>query len=481
MYRITLFLAFAFLVVPFALRAQQNSTLFFMQATPQANFVNPAVRNECKWMLGLPVLSSLHLEFGNPSFSVMQVLKKQPDNTYLFDGNTVMSHLGRTNYINTEFHTNLFFLSFWRKDNFYTLSVNEKADLFFTFPHDLLAIAWQGNTQFEGQHADLSRIGIFLNYRREYAFGIAKLIQDNMVLGIRFKLLFGKLNTSVPTSNMDLYTTPFIHDLDFNNQWRLNSSLPMNVTVNPDNTVQNITFNGSAQSILLNRSNVGLALDVGFINYRDEKVTLSGSLLDVGLIRWATNGTSFNQKGTFTYQGPLGDTTIRGESYVNNLVRILTNEFAITATPKSYVSFLIPTYYLGSTYNLKKDLNAGAVLSGKISRYRVTTGLTLSLNKDFNHKAAISLSWSYLYKSFANFGAGIKLGKSPVQFYAVSDNIPGLIKPLDTKNINLRFGLQFNFGCPKTNKFSDCGCEWLRKEEERRMRNQRLLMKKRGL
>jgi hypothetical protein len=154
-----------------------------MQATPQANFVNPAVRNECKWMLGLPVISSVHLEFGNPSFTVMEVLHKQPDNTYLFDGNSVMSKLGRTNYLNTEAHTNLFFLSFWKKDNFYTLSVNEKADLFLTYPHDLFAIAWKGNTQFEGQHADLSRTGIFLNYRREYAFGIAKLVQNNLVLG----------------------------------------------------------------------------------------------------------------------------------------------------------------------------------------------------------------------------------------------------------------------------------------------------------
>jgi hypothetical protein len=481
MLRIIIFFSFCiFLVAPLSLNAQQNSTLFLMQATPQANFVNPAVRNECKWMLGLPFISSLHLEFGNPSFSVMQVLNKQPDNTYLFDGNSVINHLGRTNYLNTEFHTNLFFLSFWKKDNFYTISVNEKADLFVTFPQDLFAIAWRGNSQFEGQHADLNRTGIFLNYRREYAFGIAKQVQDNVVLGIRIKLLFGKLNTSVPTSKMDLYTSPFVYNLEFSNKWRLNTSLPMNVSVNPDNTLQDVTFNGNAKSILLNRSNVGLGFDVGFINYRDEKVTISGSILDLGLIRWTTNGTSFNQEGNYTYHGPLGDTTSL-ESYAQNLTRILKTEFGITAIPKSYVSFLIPTYYLGATYNLKKDLNAGALLSGKISRYRVTTGVTLSLNKNFNHKAAVSLSWSYLYKSFANFGAGIKLGRSPLQFYAVSDNVLGLIKPLDTKNINLRFGLQLNFGCPQSKKISDCGCEWLRKEEERNYRKEKLLMKRRRL
>jgi hypothetical protein len=122
-------LLFVFLILA---EGQQNSTLFFMLSTPQANFVNPAVRNECKWMLGLPVLSSVHAELGNSSFSFHQLLTKQPDNTYLFNGNGVMNRLGRTNYLTAEAHANLLFVSFWQKKNFFTFSINEKADLFVT-------------------------------------------------------------------------------------------------------------------------------------------------------------------------------------------------------------------------------------------------------------------------------------------------------------------------------------------------------------
>jgi len=470
-----IFFALVLLAFHFSLHAQQNSTLFLMQSTPQANFVNPAVRNECKWMLGLPVISSIHFEYGNPSFSVLGILRNQGDSAFV-DGNAVMNKIGRTNYLSVELHTNLFFLSFWRKNIFYTLTVNEKADLFTTYSHDFFAFATQGNTQFEGQHADLSRTALFFNYRREYAFGLAKEMREDLIVGVRFKLLFGKLNTSVPTSRIDIFTAPITYALGFNDSWRLNTSLPLNVSLKPDNTLKDVTFNGKARSILLNRNNIGLGLDLGFINYRDAKVTISGSVLDLGLIRWTTNGSSFNMQNNFVYPGPIGD-SIHQESYLADITNILINKTVYTA-PRSYVSFLIPTYYIGATYNLKDDLNAGAVLSGKISRYRVTSGLTLSLNKDFNHKAAVSLSWSYLYKSFNNFGAGIKLGRSPIQFYAVSDNIMGLIKPLDTKNINLRFGLQLNFGCPKTDKISGCGCEWLKKEEERRARIQKHIGKK---
>ncbi|HEY4787592.1 MAG TPA: DUF5723 family protein [Bacteroidales bacterium] len=473
MYRKLVGLTFLLLAGEVILKAQQNSTLFFMRSTPQANFVNPAVRNECKWMLGLPVISSLHLQVGNSAFSVMQVLKKQPDNTYAFDGSEVMSNLGQTNYLNAELHVNLFFLSLWRNDIFYTFSVNEKADLFLTYPHDLVAIAWQGNTQFEGQHSDLSRLGMFFNYRREYAFGMAKQPSNNFIWGMRAKLLFGKLNTSVPRSKIDLFTAPATFDLYFNDNIRLNSSLPINVQRNPNNTISNVSFNGNVGNILMNRNNIGLAFDLGFINYRSDRVTVSGSILDLGLIRWTTNGYSFNQDGQYVYHGPIGD-TIQESTYLKYLTRVLKDEFGITATSRSYFSFLIPTYYLGTTYKLRDDLDAGALVSGKISRFRVTSGLTFSVNKDFNRKAAVSLSWSYLYRSLNNFGAGIKLGQSPIQFYAVTDNVFGLIKPLDTKNINIRFGLQLNFGCSKTEKkISGCGCSWLQSEEEKRERERK--------
>lgn len=229
----------------------------------------------------------------------------------------------------------------------------------------------------------------------------------------------------------------------------------------------------------MNRRNLGLAFDLGFINYRDDKVTVSGSLLDLGLIRWASDGYTFKEDGRYFYDGPLND-TVNQTNYVTHLVTTIKNEFGISVQHRSYVSFLIPTYYLGATYNLGKDLNAGAVLSGKISRFRITSGVTLSLNKTFKQKASISLSYSYLYRSFKNLGLGVKLGKSPVQFYAVSDNILGFIKPLDTKNINLRFGLQFNFGCRRKSSasISGCGCYWLKVEEDRRVRIQKLLKDK---
>ncbi|NJK85883.1 MAG: hypothetical protein HC906_07865 [Bacteroidales bacterium] len=109
----------------------------------------------------------------------------------------------------------------------------------------------------------------------------------------------------------------------------------------------------------------------------------------------------------------------------------------------------------------------------KIYKQKIMNGFTISANYRFNRSLGASLSWSYLHNSINNFGAAVVVGRSPVQFYMASDNVPGLIFPTSTKNINLCFGLNILFGCNLRNSnLEDCGCEWLRNAEERSERKE---------
>jgi hypothetical protein len=87
----------------------------------------------------------------------------------------------------------------------------------------------------------------------------------------------------------------------------------------------------------------------------------------------------------------------------------------------------------------------------------------------------MSLSWSYINRTFNNLGLGMAVGRSPVQFYIVSDNVPGMIWLQSTKSINIRFGLSINFSCFRKENISGCGCYWLEQAEEKRKRKERLL------
>ena len=94
-----------------------------------------------------------------------------------------------------------------------------------------------------------------------------------------------------------------------------------------------------------------------------------------------------------------------------------------------------------------------------IHKSKLHSSLTLSANTTLWNKLSASLSWSYLNNTYKNVGLGLAWHSRGLQFHMVSDNVLGIIKPLDTRNLNLRFGFGVLFGCPKN------------KEEELKMSN----------
>ena len=102
--------------------------------------------------------------------------------------------------------------------------------------------------------------------------------------------------------------------------------------------------------------------------------------------------------------------------------------------------------------------------------------MTLSIDYNPFRNFHILSGYSLYYRSFLNLGLGFSLGRGPVQVYAISDNVLGLIFPLDTRNINFRFGLNINLGCeqkePKPRSYSTGAkvCSAYEKAKERNKR-----------
>ncbi len=62
-------------------QAQQNNTLFFMHSLPEANFINPAVQINCGIFIGLPLVSSFHMNIANSGFTAGDVVTLYTDGT----------------------------------------------------------------------------------------------------------------------------------------------------------------------------------------------------------------------------------------------------------------------------------------------------------------------------------------------------------------------------------------------------------------
>ena len=468
-----------FLLIPILSSGQQNNVLFFMHTVPEANFVNPAVQNSCKYFIGLPVISSVHFNYGNTGFSYNQLFKKASGaDYYTADIDNVVKRLSKVNYISTELQSTILALGYRRDYNYFTFSVIEKNNIAASYPKDLATLIWKGNSTFEGREANLNGTGVLLNHYREYALGYSHQAGDNKTFGIKGKLLFGKLNVTTKKSNSTLFTDANTFNLLFNSDVSVNTSLPVNITTNAQGRITDISYNDavSLSQLIFNRRNWGLAVDAGFIYEYNDRVTLSGSILDLGFIRWRSNQNNYLQNGQLFYTGIPADSLLNG-NYLQGLLDAFNNAFQFNLTHNSYTLFLPPRVYLGGTYIINERLNIGMLYSGIIYYNRINSAFTLSANAAVNKSLDASVSYSYINKSLNNVGAGIAIGRSPVQFYMVTDNILGFIWPLSARNINLRFGLNLIFGCKVKENNRSSECFWIKEAEQRRERMKRLLHK----
>ncbi len=435
----------------------------------ESNFLNPAVQSECKWFIGVPVLSSIHLNYANSGFSYKQAISNTSDSTYTMNIDKVVGQLGFRTLIGSEFHTSLLALGYRRGDYYFAFSIIEKNNLPFTLSKDLFSLIWEGNTQFEGEWASLKGTSAYAMHYREYALGISKRNNRGNFLGIKGKLLFGKLNLAIPKSDGSLYTDENSFDLTFDGEMLANMSAPIIIEhSNGQLTDAYYDESVSAMQLIFNRKNWGLAFDVGFIHKLNEKITISGSILDLGFIRWRSNLNNVSANEYFTYHGILADSGNVLESIVDSV------NFKFSNDP--YTTFLPGKMYFGAEYHVNEKLEARALVSAVAYKTKISPALTLTADYNpFGHFHLIG-SYSVMYRSIANLGLGFSFGREPLQFYVISDNVLGLIWPLATRNINLRFGLNINLGCkikeerPKALISAQGYCPVYEKEKERKKR-----------
>lgn len=443
-----------------------------MHSVPQSNFLNPAVQQDCGVFVGLPVISSVHVNVANSGFTLEQLLDKQSDSSYVIDADFVANRLAPRNFLATELHTTILALGIRHEAYYFTFSVNEKDNAMVFYPRDLVLFALDGNTQFEGERLSFYSTGVFFNHYREYALGISKRVDAAITFGIKAKLLFGKLNIETDRMDLGLLTEENTFNLLFDADARVNASIPYSLVEEDGNYDTILLYVAPLPDYALNRRNPGFAIDAGFIYEASDQVTFSGSLLDLGFIRYASNLTNYSLQGDYLYNGPLGDTVI-SRGYFRDLFNNLNAAMDEELTYEPYTYFLDPKLLLGVSYGVSRNLRLNAMLYNRFHKMKYQNGITLSLLARPVRNLETSLSWSYMNRSVLNLGAGIAYGNSPLQFYLVSDNLLAPLFPMNTRNINLRFGLNIHLGCYKREKIDECGCYWLQQAEERRERKER--------
>ena len=456
---------------------QQNNTLFFMHSIPEANYVNPAVQIDCGVFIGLPLVSSFHANFANSGFVLNKAITLYTDGTVARKDNLRVGNFPSLKYFLSEIHSVLFAAGVKKGNNYYNFTITEKNNTHLGYTADLVSFIYRGSEEFEGQAVALKGTTAMLNHLREYAFGMSRIFNENLTVGVKVKLLFGKFNFTTGNSSFGVFIEEGTQDILFDLDGGFNSSLPWALQSQGFSAYRfEETYPATWLSRMMNRNNPGVALDIGFIYRYNNLWTFSGSLLDAGLIWYRSNLSNYGLQGNERYQGPFGQGRITGD-YLWNVFDDWNFNMDESLSADPYVFALDPRLYLGASRQLNEKYKVNFLLYNRLLPGKLQTGATLSVTTDPEKTWKGSASWSYMNNSLFNLGLGVMYGKNPVQLYAVTDNIFGFILPLSTKNVNLRIGINLILGCrdkPDRLNVNDDGCSWMKSERTRRLRKEKL-------
>lgn len=457
----SLYVFFSLLLLGTVVNAQQNNTLFFMHDAPQSNLVNPALPINCELFISAPLIGSTHINLYNTALSMDDFFTSIGNDSILPDFNNGVSKLKGLDIFAHETHISLFSAGYRHNDTYYTFSITEKINSHTLVPEKLAKLVWNGNTPIVGEKVDLSNAGVNFVHLREYSFGISDNINQRLRLGGKIKLLFGKSNVYTQNFESSIYTEERAFETNLNLDANINLSLPVDVSVDSTGVLSGVKLKDNISSVdyMLNRKNTGVAMDMGFVYDLNDNIQLSGSLLNLGFIRWKSDVHNFPSSGSLDFTGSGNASDFNSEQLISGWVDTVLSVFGVRPEQNRYISPLVPEIYLGATMQMNNWLNSGVLVHSQIYRNRLHPSLTVSGNASVTKNFAASLSYTLQNNEFNNVGAGMSLKLGGIQLHAVSDNIPGLIWFENTRNINVRFGISMLFGCPKDGRGDeDCDC-----------------------
>ena len=432
--------------------AQSNLTLYNMEPIPQRLSVNPALAPDCKWYLGMPALSSIDLNFASNALqfkSINESFKAVPgQDSFVIDFKQLSSGIsGKNTFVNVGVNQEWLNFGFRVGKNMFTFGITEKVKTRVSVPKDLFKLAFEGNGGSNLGYDFNFNFGLDILHTREFAIGYnRRLLNDKLSVGGRLKYVRG-LNVINTAKNDIIFNT---------NQNTFAYKVTADIEVNASTPVLDDSLNiDPLDAILGSPKNSGFGIDLGASYKLSDKITLTASVVDLGVINWQAytkNVVSRNPGASFEYRGIdiqeyLGD-SVQGGAGFEALADTLQDVFALDTSSNSFTTGLLGEFYLGGNFHITDKHNAGVLFYGSFYNKQFYPAVTLSWNSKFGRILALSGSYTIMRGSYANIGLGMGLNLGPEQFYFASDNLIGAVTG-NVKTLGVRFGWNHTIGRKK--------------------------------
>lgn len=449
--------------------AQQNLSIYSMQAIPQSNYTNPALMPNPSFHIGMPGLSSVQIGIGNSGFNAHEVLEMRNDTTF-FMFNNFIDALKPSNNISTNFDLEVFSFGFKVKENHYfNFAVSTKFVTKFSYPKALFDFLYKGNGAFLGETISFDKLGFRALHYNEAMIGYTYNVSEHLTIGAHFKAIQGLGNAETKKTNISILTQEdnFFITADADIE-AYTSVLGFGIG---NDTASNEDFDPIAYAT--NTQNRGYGLDLGFNIKINEKLSVGASVIDLGKITWKSDVVQFKSKNpnaSYTYtgieQGEMfgDDNNLNFGEQMNEVLDSVIKIFQLdTIHGGSYTTPLNTQFYFHSLYKLDKKTQLSAVLRIQTYQNILYPKLQLGVSRQIGNFLHLHGNYTMDRNSLANIGFGMASNLGPFQLYVTTDNILSgivynryifgdindskrILLPRNTKHMNLRFGFNLIFG-----------------------------------
>ncbi len=439
--------------------AQNKQLLYDFAKLPQTIILNPGANLSSKFHVGLPLASGISVGFGSSGFSVKDLFE---DNDISFNDkvSNVLDKIDKRDHVILNSQIEVLNAGFrYKKKLYISFGFYQELDGILYNPGDALLLATEGNSNFINKSFNLSHINYKLDLVGVLHFGVSKKINKKLTVGGRFKIYSSALNLQSKNNTGTFTTTEgdnsiFIHQL--NN---------IDVNLRTAGVIENNEYIRDPLTYLKNTffgRNIGVGLDVGFTKNISRQLEISGSLLDVGFVKYKENVKNSFAQGSFSFEG-LNFNFL--EQNIDHL-ELLDNDFRENVqfgdNDNSYIA-LRPIKFNGSLKYSYKEIRGpscyyneddpknfykhafGAQLYSVFRPLGRQLALTGFYETAFTSKIRSKVTYTLDNYSFFNLGAGISITSGKINFYTLVDNINQFIDIADTNSLSAQLGINFIF------------------------------------
>ncbi|TDQ28979.1 DUF5723 family protein [Zeaxanthinibacter enoshimensis] len=455
---------------------QQKQLLYDLRSVPQALLLNPGMQHDFQWYAGIPMLSGISAYGGSSGIAVNDIFAADGlDFTTKIRDNAVYNLTKRDEFSST-YQVEVFNLG-WRgrnrPQNFYSMGLYHEGGFILYWPQDLAILAFEGNADQLGRRFSLEHLktrGDFLNV---FHIGLNRTVNEELSIGVRGKLYSGMLSYSSIGNSGYFVTEQGQNNLRANTivaDMALRTSGWDRIReVLDDDSIDDLT--GIRQHLIKRAflgGDLGVGLDLGFSYNLNPQTTITGSILDIGLMYHAGDPFSYTLKGSATVEGIeviLPDALLDPDAdFWQNLVDDIEGIVPFGDNRNSYISFRPTQLYASLRYDFgqpgeglgscdcdyrnpgrKAAIYYRNAVGGQLYMINRPRGpqaaLTAFYQRRFGNTLTLKATYTASKFTYTNLGAGISAQAGPVNFYLMADNLLALRDVSGAQYASFQLGL----------------------------------------